>query len=367
MNQQPYKPGSPTTKRAGGTPPSPVFVSTDEQRLHANDHTKMAFGHPATLEPLYSDEYDRIKSNAQAGCPHCAAFVAGAQRDNAAGREKARLAVGNRAARTQRPTTTRAMQRNRAARQAYEFELRAAGDRAAGALKPLPGEPITSFLKRQAMARGQGELAFRGVPYSTSAPVPDASQTYTFKDSGQAKTLGGPAGNGSISPIVTVQPQSVGKRVLYNTQDAAALDAGVPGAAIERPTPTEDISLDPGAFHVGGHQMPRYPGRQVGVNSGPTVSVPTVPTPTLMAPAAATPNNSGSPTAAYGQVNFAQRQRLEQAAERQEARIAGDRAEADLRPFDNEHIDAFLARKARVRGEAELAARAAYRRMLGKA
>lgn len=370
---QPYKPGSPAI-RAEGNPPVTPITSTESQRLHAADHAKMALDHPATHQLLYRNEYDRILSNARGGCPSCTAFVAGSRRATAAADLKQKRAVASRAVRTQQPATSRtprpssyqALEQSRRAKADREAAIRIAGERAASALSPMEKEPVNEFIARREAARGAGELAFRGVPYSTAAPVPDMTQTYSFKDSGQAQTAGGPAGNGSTSPVVTVQPQAVGKRVLYNTQDAAALDAGVPAAANVPPTSSGDISLDPAQYHEGGHQMPNYPSREgaTGIAPAPFVNIPPTPTPTTMIPAALTVANSGAPSAGMGQVT--QRTKLEQAAERAEMAAAGDRAVANLRRYENEPADRWVARVARIRGAAELAAQADYRRSRGK-
>lgn len=139
--------------------------------------------------------------------------------------------------------------------------------------------------------------------------------TGQLKIGGGAKVAGGaPAGGKATSPVLTVQPQAVGKRVLYNTQDAASLDAGVPTAAEERPSPTDDISLNPDQFHEGGHSTAVAHGESTGdydadgdhdgaaEDAADAPKGPGAPAPTAMRPARPTAKNSGRP-AGYGQVN----------------------------------------------------------------
>ena len=60
-------------------------------------------------------------------------------------------------------------------------------------------------------------------------------------------------GKQSSSAVSTVQPQNVGSRTLYNTEDVNALEFGVPPAVTPSATPTGDITLNPAEFHAGGH------------------------------------------------------------------------------------------------------------------
>lgn len=62
------------------------------------------------------------------------------------------------------------------------------------------------------------------------------------------------AGKMSESAVSTVQPSSVGHPIIYNSQDTEMLGFGVPNAATPaKPTPTDSLTLDPAAFHAGGH------------------------------------------------------------------------------------------------------------------
>ncbi len=99
------------------------------------------------------------------------------------------------------------------------------------------------------------DAATRGKPFGTQQGEGNSGAVHqTSHASGQLKVgKGGPAGNDSVSPIVTVQPQQVGHRVLYNTEDVNAVEGGVPAPAEERPSPTEDITLNPEQYHEGGH------------------------------------------------------------------------------------------------------------------
>jgi hypothetical protein len=360
-------------------------TSSPDQQQHEEDHRRMTYGHPSYTTPLRQSEDTRAYNNAKNGCPTCAAFMIGAHRSMLA--EQAQAAAVSKpggaptrqapAPRNQRPSVTRGKspqqkspEQLRRERAEADFRRRAAGDRGAAAVSPEPNEPVTAFLQRQAIARGAAEIAWqreeaatvqRGEVYGTQAPAPDGSVVFGTKASGQLKNQGkGPAGNDSVSPVVTVQPQSVGKRVLYNTQDAAALEAGVPEAAEERPSPTGDIVLDAGAFHQGGHQYPAgAPDRQVGVRPAPSgAEVAMTPAPTAIPRTNTTVGNSGSPNSGgYGQVqttgSLVQRiATLEAKAAAEEAGLAAARATVQR---IGEPLDVFIARQQEARGKAEIA------------
>lgn len=193
-------------------------------RQHAADHQRMLA--PKNFDargaaPVLSAEWERLRANA-ATCDTCKAHVAGILRGAA----------------TQRAIDGRRSQEEVASRRR-----------------------VPMLASHHTLASAEVTRAPFGA--NSASPVPSAAADPTA-GKGTLNTVKQDANNPGglpISPIISVQPQSVGHLDLYNTKDASALSGGVPARAEERPTPTDDITLDPDAFHEGGHQPRAARGR----------------------------------------------------------------------------------------------------------
>jgi hypothetical protein len=80
---------------SSGYQPGSYTRAADLEQEYRADHTRMvsAFFDQETAQPLFTDEYERAVAHANQGCPICCAFVTGARRDAAAGRELRRQAA----------------------------------------------------------------------------------------------------------------------------------------------------------------------------------------------------------------------------------------------------------------------------------
>jgi hypothetical protein len=98
----------------------------------------------------------------------------------------------------------------------------------------------------------------------TDSRLAASDERSTWKMDGQEPLPSGRPVSGSAqyanapkpqSPVMTVTPQTVGHRSLFDTRDVDALEFGVPQKAdAARPTPDDSIELAPAMFHEGGHQ-----------------------------------------------------------------------------------------------------------------
>lgn len=99
----------------------------------------------------------------------------------------------------------------------------------------LDGQPVDASLLTPEF--------FRGTPWQIDA----------IADQGKLLKANPPEA-GSLTTMATITAPVVGHPVMYNTEDAEALGFAVPAAATGiRPTPTDNLTLDPAMFHPGGH------------------------------------------------------------------------------------------------------------------